>query len=1145
MVKEILCIGLLWLASLGAFAAQTGDRNYGIIPAPKEITANGSDFTVGVADRLYIRYSGEEALKDAGFLNAFLQENCGVTAVLTEKKVPAKAYVIQMDGNYSGNEEGYTLKVSGNNITLSGNGAGLFYAVQSLQQLILYNDQPEEGFTVPGVEIKDEPRFGYRGIMQESGYHIYPISFVKQEIDYLARYKMNVYHWHLTEDEGWRIESKKFPRLNEISSWRDQTWIENYDHDFRGLDGVRYGGYYTQDEIKEVVRYAQDRHVTIIPEVELPGHTSAVLAAYPSLGCTGGPYVVEPYWGIFEDVFCAGREETFHFLEELLDEVMELFPGKYFHIGGDECPKDRWSKCPFCQQRIKDEGLADEFELQSYFIKRIEKYLNSKGRQIIGWDEIREGGLAPSATVMNWREPIEGILSAKEGHDVINACNEWLYFDHLQDIPTQEPLGIGGYLPTEKVYDYDPMYPELTTEEEKKHVIGVEAPLWTEFVETERKFAYMLYPRMFALSEMGWSPQEVKDHDNFFTDRLPAHLGQVDSEGLMYRVPNPKGLPEMVQRGGEFTMELFCPVKGARIYYNFDGQTPRETDYLYDGPVKLVVPEGTMRKVNAIVITPSGKRSTVSTAIYDNRHGTEYLVGTATESIEPGNDIFSQALAGYGAPVEGRFSIRWEKLGKAADFAWTSDIDDQQHISADGPDGAVVSTAEYKGRIIALTENNSIWRKDIADKKSRWVKIGFDNGLTYTIEARRIAVKDNRLYAIDAEGDLYRNFHGTKNNMTARATAFSKDGQTVIIVGLDVTGFDYAFINSVKKDITAKTSVPAEAILINASHSHFVPVTQGWYAWHEPVQYPDDQYMEEVIRPAVVSAACRAVADLHPGYLYFGRTDSYIGGHRSLSGKDAYYDPSVDVVEVVNKDNELENIIFRAGCHPVFDDTDDEAYYTISGNFPAIAKDLLQATLGTENAMFLQGCAGDVNPLDQTPENTAAVLAGSVMDCIKDKMQTVDGEISYALDSVLFETTPWNMKDLKAFREESAKHLDDLGEARNYRWADIQIKRLESKTMPKYMPVYVQTLNIGDWKIVALSREAVGRYGLAIRNIWPGSNVTVLGYSNDVSSYLPSIEHIKAGTYEGNDSFLWYSQPNVFPENVLDVITSEIRKNNR
>ena len=1143
-IRRIIYLALICLATENGFAAQTNDRNFGIIPAPMEIESNGNSFNVETKDKFYIQYSGEEGARDAAFLEEFLRDACGAEATLTTKKVSSKAKVVIFDENYTGPEEGYTLKVNGSSVILSGKGAGLFYALQSLEQMILYGEKSNDClFSVPGVTINDQPRFGYRGIMQESGYHIYPISYVKQEIDYLAKYKMNVYHWHLTEDEGWRIESKKFPRLNEISSWRDQTWVSNYDADYTGLDGTRYGGYYTQDEIRDVVKYAQERHVTIIPEVELPGHTSALLAAYPEYGCTGGPYHVQPYWGIFEEVFCAGKDETFHFLEEVLDEVMELFPGEYFHIGGDECLKASWEKCPLCQQRIKDEGLRDEFELQSYFIKRIEKYLNSKGRRIIGWDEIREGGLAPDATVMNWREPIEGILSAQEGHDVINACNEWLYFDHLQDIPDQEPLGIGGYLPCKKVYDYDPMYAELTPEEQK-HVIGVEAPLWTEFVETSNKFSYMLYPRMFALSEIAWSPNDVKDSDNFFKERLPKHLGDFDGKDIVYRVPNPVGLPETVQRGGEFTMELFCPVEGAKIYYNFDGQSPRETDYLYEGPVKLVVPEGTMRMVKAITITPSGKRSTVSTAVYDNRHGTEYQVGEGIASLEPGNDIFSTALAGYGAPVEGRFSLDWNKVGQISDFAWIESFDDQQYAGQACPDGKIVSAVTHKGRVIALTENSIIWRNDVAGKDANWIKIGYNNGLTFDFDAKKIAIKDERLYAVDANGNVFENVHKTNGNLKARATAIAKDGKTVVIVALDLTGFDYSFTQSVKRDITAKTGIPAEAVLINAIHTHFAPVSQCWYSWHEPVQYPDERYMEEVVRPAILASVESAVADLHPCHLFFGRTESNIGRHRSLTGAQAYYDPSVDIVEITDKDNQIESIIFRAGCHPVFDNRDQYAYYTIDGNFPAICTDLLQATLKSRNALFLQGCAGDVNPVDDDCEATARVLAGSVMERLKHKMQTVDGDITYAMDSVLFKTTPMSVKDLKAMKAASEPY-GDVGSLRNVRYANIQLERLKSKTMPEYMPVYVQTINIGDWKIVALSREVVGRYGLEIRNIWPEKNVTVLGYSNDVSSYLPAVEHIQAGTYEGGDSFLWYSQPNIFPDNVLDVIVSEVRKNNR
>jgi hexosaminidase len=364
---------------------------------------------------------------------------------------------------------------------------------------------------------------------------MFPPAFVKKYIDLLAMHKLNRFHWHLTEDQGWRIEIKKYPKLQEVGAFRKETAIGRAGTKQRAqatFDGQRYGGYYTQEEIKDIVQYAADRYVTVIPEIEMPGHALAALASYPNLGCTGGPYQTATAWGIYDDVYCAGKEETFTFLQEVLDEVLPLFPSEYIHIGGDECWKTKWEKCKFCQKRIKTEKLKDEHGLQSYFIQRMEKYLNSKGRKIIGWDEILEGGLAPNATVMSWRGEAGGIAAAKQNHDVIMSPEDWCYLDHAQDTAGTEPVLERGYTPLVDVYTYEPVPSQLTSDE-AKHVLGAQCNVWTEYMKTPELVEYMTYPRASALAEVVWSPKASRNYDDFI-ERMKAHTKRLDQLDVNY-----------------------------------------------------------------------------------------------------------------------------------------------------------------------------------------------------------------------------------------------------------------------------------------------------------------------------------------------------------------------------------------------------------------------------------------------------------------------------------------------------------------------------------------------------------------------------------------------------------------------------------
>lgn len=616
-ILSIACI--LFSMQLSAYAYEK-NRNLGIIPAPSSITVSNGSFEFNPEDKIAIIYLDEAAKKEADLFRDYLLYTYGIELPVTNKEKRTFKKCIRFSSNYDAvNPEAYQLVIHESDILVRGKDAGLFYGLQSLMQMCNTVSTKDE-ILIPCAEITDEPRYAYRGIMQDVGYHIYPVSFIKKQIDLLAKYKLNVYHWHLTEDHGWRIEIKKYPKLTEVAAYRAQTCVSNYDEQYCGLDGIPYGGFYTQEDIRDIVAYAAERHVTIIPEIEMPGHTLAVLAAYPEYACgdNSGPFKVAESWGIYEDVFCAGKESTFQFLEDVLTEVMDLFPSKYIHIGGDECPKTRWKNCSYCQQRIKDNCLKDEYELQSYFIKRIEKFVKSKGRKIIGWDEILEGGLAPDATVMNWRDLSEGIKAAQQHHQVIMAPSSHIYFDYIQGNRELEPLAIGwGFNPTERVYNFNPT-PEELTPDEQKYIIGVEAPLWTEHMDTYRKVEYMMLPRLMALSEIAWSPLAAKDSIDFHQVRLPEHLAWLDKTETIYRVPTPIGMKDEVRYGSEFRLELKAPVKGAKIYYNFEGQEPRETDYLYENPIQIIVPKGEKRELRAVTVTPSGKRSISVRTIFSN-----------------------------------------------------------------------------------------------------------------------------------------------------------------------------------------------------------------------------------------------------------------------------------------------------------------------------------------------------------------------------------------------------------------------------------------------------------------------------------------------------------------------------------------------
>ena len=599
---------------------QKEEINYQVIPLPHEVVVNQeTPFTLQETTKILYPEGNELLKRNAEFLSGYIKEATGKEldiATITSESTPPNAIVLGLDKSIV-EKEGYELTVSSRQITINGQTPnGVFYGIQTLRKSIPAIVAGAK-ITLPAVTIKDYPRFSYRGMHLDVGRHFFPVEFVKEYIDLLALHNMNTFHWHLTEDQGWRIEIKKYPRLTEIGSQRSETVIG---HNSGQYDGTPYGGFYTQEQIKEVVAYAQERYITIIPEVDLPGHMLAALASYPELGCTGGPYEVEKTWGVFPDVICIGNEKAMVFLEDVLSEIVELFPSEYIHIGGDEAPRDRWKKCPKCQARIKSENLkADkkhtaEDRLQSYCMSRIEKFLNSKGRRIIGWDEILEGDVAPNATVMSWRGMNGGLEAAKLGHDVIMTPNTYVYFDYYQTADTKdEPDAIGGCVPLEKVYSLEPV-PTSLNENEKKHIIGVQANLWTEYIATTQQIEYMVLPRMAALAEVQWTLPEKKDYRNF-TKRLPQLLAFYDREGLNYgkHVFNIDSKITSDPEKKAVMIEL-STIDDAPIYYTLDGTEPSaKNGTLYKEPIAVTQ----AANFKAIAIRPNGNNSKIKSEQID------------------------------------------------------------------------------------------------------------------------------------------------------------------------------------------------------------------------------------------------------------------------------------------------------------------------------------------------------------------------------------------------------------------------------------------------------------------------------------------------------------------------------------------------
>jgi len=587
LLKELYTQKRLFLIFFLALSIKTFSQNGtenmpGLIPLPVEIKQNPGQFHIGPLTTIV--YKKDSLVSVTQLLNLYLEVN-KIKKLRATKTQPETNYIlIQIDSSEVANKEGYTLKIDNGHIEITAHDTGgIIYGIQTLRQLWTLNKN--NFLSVPGYYISDYPRFGYRSMALDVGRHLFPVSFIKKYIDLLSLYKFNTFHWHLTEDQGWRIEIKKYPKLQTVAARRDETLIGHKKELPHRFDGKKYGGYYKQTEIKEIVKYAAQRNITIIPEIEMPGHAQAALSAYPSLGCTGGPYKAATFWGIFDDVYCAGNDSTFVFLQNVLDEVMELFPSKYIHVGGDECPKTRWKVCPKCQRRIKELSLKDEHSLQSYFIQRVEKYINSKGRSIIGWDEILEGGLAPNATVMSWRGEEGGIAAASQKHDVIMTPESHVYFDYYQSLYPEEPLASGGYTPLSKVYSYEPAGDKLSSET-KQYVKGVEGQAWSEYYTSDAKAEYMIFPRALALAELAWTPASSRNYADFLNRlRLQRKLLkklQVNTATNFDEIRFSSSTNEK-----NVVVSLQSSLPDAEIHYTINGDLPSLKSPVYTAAVSI------------------------------------------------------------------------------------------------------------------------------------------------------------------------------------------------------------------------------------------------------------------------------------------------------------------------------------------------------------------------------------------------------------------------------------------------------------------------------------------------------------------------------------------------------------------------------
>ena len=629
-------------------------KDINIVPKPTSIKAKGDYIDINKVETIIVENNSIDERNVAELFQSFLKpiKGLGISSINKSKK----RILISLNTRYDIPEEGYTLSINGDQkVDLKASSvSGLFYGFQSFRQLCdpeLETGSRPTSTKVPICIIEDSPKFVYRGMHLDVSRHFFDVEFVKTYIDMIALHKMNVFHWHLTDDNGWRIEIDKYPLLTEKSAWRVDRRHEPWKKQSPPLENeiATYGGYYNKDQIREVVEYASKRNIAVIPEIEMPGHTSEVFSAYPGLSCKGDYIPVNPgsYWPN-TDIFCAGNDKVFTFLENVLEEVIDLFPGRYIHIGGDEADKMNWEKCPKCQDRIASESLKNEHELQSWFIKRIEKFILSKDRKLVGWDEILEGGLAKTATVMSWRGMDGGIESAKKGHDVIMCPTSHCYFDYYQANPETSPEAFGGYTTLKKVYSFNPVPPELSNEE-AKFILGGQGNLWTEYVQTPDRAQYRVLPRMSALSEVLWSGPGSNSYEDFYS-RLKKLLLRFDMMGWVYAPGSffVNILSEQTEDNGSYAIKLISEKPGEEIRYTTDGSPPASNSALYKNPIllnqkttikaALFIDQSIAGKISEKTIFFSkaiGKKITYLTS-YSNRYtgtGVQTLVNGLTGTI--------------------------------------------------------------------------------------------------------------------------------------------------------------------------------------------------------------------------------------------------------------------------------------------------------------------------------------------------------------------------------------------------------------------------------------------------------------------------------------------------------------------------------
>ncbi|MCK8492444.1 family 20 glycosylhydrolase [Spirosoma sp. RP8] len=726
-MNRILLVAAL-LLRLISVNGQSVER-YSLIPRPAQLEPRAGDFIISRTTTIGVPFAQNGLKAIADTLASHINRSTGLALSVrnvTKMNQPDNLIEFAPSVDTTLGDEGYRIDATDRLITIEAtNPKGFFYAVQTLYQLLpptvlaTSHAVPATNLTtlsVPACRIQDRPRYSYRGLHLDVSRHFFSVAFIKRYLDLMALHKFNNFHWHLTDDQGWRIEIKKYPKLTQIGSQRRQTIVDHYDeYDPQVFDGKPYGGFYTQDDVRGVIRYAASKHINVVPEIEMPGHAQAALAAYPELACAPGPYQVATKWGVFNDVFCP-TEKTFSFLQDVLTEVMGLFPGKYIHIGGDECPKVAWRNSAFCQQLIKREKLKNENELQSYFITRIDKFVTSKGRRIIGWDEILEGGISPNATVMSWRGTKGGIQAAKQRHDVIMTPGQFCYLDHYQGNPAQEPTAFGDYLPLSTVYAYNPT-PSTLTPAEATHILGAQGNLWTEYINNTDQLEYMIWPRAAALAEVVWTPLNVKNYDDF-SRRLPVHFERLTTLNVNYaRTFYDVSFAAKPTAGGQVEVSLSANTQVPTIRYTLDGSVPSGESPRYEKPIILA------------------QSTTIRTAAFADRQPisqpakvkNEYLVSKAT----------GKPYTLLNAPTRGR--------------------PDKNYSLTDGTTGGmggyevagVVSFANDINAVIDLGQSQSV----------RSVRVGF---LKYT--ARNICLPRQVAIAVSEDGKTFQSVSMTKTN---------------------------------------------------------------------------------------------------------------------------------------------------------------------------------------------------------------------------------------------------------------------------------------------------------------------------------------------------------------------------------------------